>query len=228
VDDVRFLGNRSSGKMGAALAAAAAARGAAVTLLAGPGTPAVGGASVARIDVETAAELEAALAAAAPGADAVVMAAAVADFRPRARAAGKLSRRTAGDALTLELAPVPDLLAGVARSRQDGRPFLVGFAAEVSGGEALATRAAGKLAEKGCDAIVANDVSAPGIGFDADDNAVTVLFSDGGRAELPRAPKRAIADRLWGLFAPRLPARRQEALGDAAGDTTAGRNGSHA
>jgi len=212
VDDVRFLGNRSSGKMGAALAAAAAARGAAVTLLAGPGTPPVaagGGATagVTRVDIETAAELEAALAAAAPGADAVVMAAAVADFRPRTRAAGKLSRRAQGGELTLELAPVPDLLAGVARARRDGRPFLVGFAAEVSGGEALAARGAGKLAEKGCDAIVANDVSAPGIGFDADDNAVTVLFSDGVRAELPRAPKRAIADGLWELFAPRLPTR---------------------
>jgi phosphopantothenoylcysteine decarboxylase / phosphopantothenate---cysteine ligase len=236
VDDVRFLGNRSSGKMGAALAAAAAARGAAVTLLAGPGTPAVPGAGawpelgsaeqspsregagtlpgfpgkIARVDVETAADLEAALAAATPGADAVVMAAAVADFRPRARAVGKLSRRAAGGDLTLELTPVPDLLAGVARARQNGRPFLVGFAAEVAGGEALAARAARKLSEKGCDAIVANDVSAPGIGFDADDNAVTVLFADGARAELPRASKWTIADRLWGLFAPRLPPRQDD------------------
>jgi len=206
IDDVRFLGNRSSGKMGAALAASAAARGAAVTLLAGPGTPVVGGA-VTRVDVETAADLEAALAAATPGADAVVMAAAVADFRPRARAAGKLSRRAAGGDLTLELTPVPDLLAGVARARQNGRPFLIGFAAELQGGDALAARAASKLSEKGCDAIVANDVSAPGIGFDADDNAVMVLFADGARTELPRAAKRMIADRLWGLFAPRLPPR---------------------
>jgi phosphopantothenoylcysteine decarboxylase/phosphopantothenate--cysteine ligase len=212
VDDVRFLGNRSSGKMGAALAAAAAARGAVVTLLAGPGTPSLPSGSgaaqgIERVEVETAADLEAALATAAPGADALVMAAAVADFRPLARAAGKLSRRDAGGALTLELTAVPDLLAGVARARKNGRPFLIGFSAEIGGGEAAAARAASKLREKGCDAIVANDVSAPGIGFDADDNAVTVLFADGARAEIPRASKRAVADRLWGLFAPRLPPR---------------------
>jgi phosphopantothenoylcysteine decarboxylase/phosphopantothenate--cysteine ligase len=214
VDDVRFLGNRSSGKMGAALAAAAAARGAAVTLLAGPGTPNVpaglgagGGAGVVRIDVETAADLERALASSTGDADAVVMAAAVADFRPRARAAGKLSRRDAGGDLTLELTAVPDLLAGLARARTNGRPFLIGFSAEIGGGEAAETRAASKLREKGCDAIVANDVSAPGIGFDADDNAVAVLFADGARADIARASKRRVADQLWGLFAPRLPPR---------------------
>jgi phosphopantothenoylcysteine decarboxylase/phosphopantothenate--cysteine ligase len=212
VDDVRFLGNRSSGKMGAALAAAAAARGAAVTFLAGPGTPRVvsgRGAEqgILRVDVETAADLEAALATAAPGADAVVMAAAVADFRPRVRAPGKLSRRETTGALTLELTAVPDLLAGVARARKSDRPFLIGFSAELGAGEAATARAAGKLREKGCDAIVANDVSAPGIGFDADDNAVTVLFADGARADIPRASKRAVADQLWALFAPRLPPR---------------------
>ncbi len=215
VDDVRFLGNRSSGKMGAALAAAAAARGAEVTLLAGPGTPHVqasggaggggGGGSIARIEIETAADLERALASVTPDADAVVMAAAVADFRPRTRAAGKLSRRDAGGDLTLELTAVPDLLAGLAQARKNGRPFLIGFAAELGGGGALEARASGKLREKGCDAIVANDVSAPGIGFDADDNAVTVLFADGSRVDIPRASKRAVADRLWGLFASRLP-----------------------
>ncbi len=212
VDDVRFLGNRSSGKMGAALAAAAAARGAAVTLVAGPGTPSFPSGSgaesaIARVDVETTADLEAALAAAAPDADALVMAAAVADFRPRTRAAGKLSRRDAGGALTLALTAIPDLLAGLARARKNGRPFLVGFAAEVGGDAAASARTASKLLEKGCDAIVANDVSAPGIGFDTDDNAVTVLFADGARAEIPRASKRAVADSLWGLFAPRLPPR---------------------
>ena len=208
VDDVRFLGNRSSGKMGAALAAAAAARGAEVTLLAGPGTPGVqaGGAGgrISRIEVETAADLERALASVTPDADAVVMAAAVADFRPRTRAAGKLSRRDAGGKLTLELTAVPDLLAGLGQRRRNGRPFLIGFAAELGGGAELEARAAGKLREKGCDAIVANDVSAPGIGFDADDNAVTVLFADGSRADIPRASKRAVADQLWRLFASRL------------------------
>ena len=203
VDDVRFLGNRSSGKMGAALAASAAARGAQVTLLAGPGTPAVSG--VHRIEVETADDLERALAAATVDADAMVMTAAVADFRPRTRAPGKLSRRAGDGDVVLELTPVPDLLAGVARARRGGRPFLIGFAAEIGGGAALETRAAHKLREKGCDAIVANDVDAPGIGFGADDNAVTVLFADGGRAEISRASKREVADRLWQLFAPRLP-----------------------
>jgi phosphopantothenoylcysteine decarboxylase/phosphopantothenate--cysteine ligase len=212
VDDVRFLGNRSSGKMGAALAAAAAARGAEVTLLAGPGTPNVQTAgSIARIEVETAADLERALASVTPDADAVVMAAAVADFRPRTRAAGKLSRRDGGGDLTLELTAVPDLLAGLAQARKNGRPFLIGFSAELGGGAALEARAGGKLREKGCDAIVANDVSAPGIGFDADDNAVTVLFADGSRVHIPRASKRAVADQLWGLFASRLPPQGKDA-----------------
>jgi phosphopantothenoylcysteine decarboxylase/phosphopantothenate--cysteine ligase len=220
VDDVRFLGNRSSGKMGAALAAAAAARGAEVTLLAGPGTPNVqsggGPGGISRIEVETAADLERALALATPDADAVVMAAAVADFRPRVRAAGKLSRRDAGGNLTLELTAVPDLLAGLAQTRKNGRPFLIGFAAELGGGAALEARAGGKLREKGCDAIVANDVSAPGIGFDAEDNAVTVLFADGGRFDIPRASKRAVAEQLWGLFASRL-APKDEGNGNGKG-----------
>jgi phosphopantothenoylcysteine decarboxylase / phosphopantothenate---cysteine ligase len=209
VDDVRFLGNRSSGKMGAALAASAAARGARVTLLAGPGTPAVpgSGSQVHRIEVATADDLERALASSTVDADAVVMAAAVADFRPRTRAAGKLSRRAGGGEISLELTPVPDLLAGVARARRNGRPFLIGFAAEIGSDAARESRAAGKLREKGCDAIVANDVGAPGIGFGADDNAVTVLFADGGRVEIPRASKREVADRLWQLIAPRLPPR---------------------
>ena len=186
--------------MGAALAAAAVARGAKVTLIAGPGTPAVAG--VDRVDFETAADLERALTAAAADADVVVMAAAVADFRPAQRAPGKLSRR-AGE-LALVLAPVPDLLAGLAGARRNGRPYLVGFAAETGGGALLTGRATAKLGEKGCDAIVANDVSAPGIGFDADDNEVTVLFVGGERIEIGRASKRAIADRLWDLFAGRL------------------------
>jgi phosphopantothenoylcysteine decarboxylase/phosphopantothenate--cysteine ligase len=206
VDDVRFLGNRSSGKMGAAVAEVAVARGAEVTLLAGPGTPAVAG--VRRIEIQTASELEQALADVVSASDVVVMAAAVADFRPRARVGGKMSRRKAGGELSLALVPVPDLLAGLGRSRHRGRPYLVGFAAETAGGDALASRAAAKLAEKGCDAMVANDVSAPGIGFGADENEVTVLFADGTHVRVPRAPKRVIADRLWTLLAPRIAAGR--------------------
>jgi phosphopantothenoylcysteine decarboxylase/phosphopantothenate--cysteine ligase len=207
VDAVRFIGNRSSGKMGAAIAAAAAARGASVTLVAGPGTPAVDGPGLRRIDIRTAAELELALGELAAGADVVVMAAAVADFRPRAILPGKLSRREAGE-VAIPLAPVPDLLAALGEARRGPRPYLVGFAAETAGGEAevLTSRALAKLAEKRCDAIVANDVSAPGIGFDADDNEVTVFFADGARVAIPRALKRAVADRLWTLFAPRLAA----------------------
>jgi phosphopantothenoylcysteine decarboxylase/phosphopantothenate--cysteine ligase len=203
IDGVRFLGNRSSGKMGAALAGAAVARGADVTLVAGPDTPAVPGAR--RIEFETAADLEGILADVAPRADVVVMAAAVADFRPRSPAAGKLSRRTAGTEISLTLDAVPDLLAGLARARRGVRPYLIGFAAETAGGDALAERAAAKLREKRCDAIVANDVSARGIGFGADENEVTLLFGDGARHEIARAPKRAVADSLWGLLAARLP-----------------------
>jgi phosphopantothenoylcysteine decarboxylase / phosphopantothenate---cysteine ligase len=205
IDGVRFLGNRSSGKMGAAMAEAAVARGADVTLVAGPEAPAVPGAR--RIDFETAADLQRVLADLAPRADVVVMAAAVADFRPPAPVAGKLSRRTAGSEIALTLEAVPDLLAGLARARRGARPYLLGFAAETVGGDALAERAAAKLREKRCDAIVANDVSARGIGFGADDNQVTLLFGDGARHEIARAPKRAVADSLWNLLAGRLPAR---------------------
>ena len=204
IDGVRFLGNRSSGKMGAAMAEAAVARGADVTLVAGPEAPAVPGAR--RIDFETAADLQRVLADLAPRADVVVMAAAVADFRPPSPVAGKLSRRTAGSEIALTLEAVPDLLAGLARARRGARPYLLGFAAETVGGDALAERGAAKLREKRCDAIVANDVSARGIGFGADDNQVTLLFGDGARHEIARAPKRAVADSLWNLLAGRLPA----------------------
>jgi phosphopantothenoylcysteine decarboxylase/phosphopantothenate--cysteine ligase len=161
-----------------------------------------------RIDFETAAQLGEALGAEAAGADVVVMAAAVADFRPAARAAGKLSRRSSPQGTSLALAPTADLLAGLGRARRAGRPYLVGFAAELPGsGPALAERAAEKLREKSCDAIVANDVGQPGIGFGADENAVTVLFADGARAEIARAPKAEVANRLWSLLVPRLGAR---------------------
>ncbi len=204
VDDVRFLGNRSSGKMGFAIAAAAAARGAAVTLVAGPGTPATPPGVEQRLDVGTTAEMQSALSRHALEADVVVMAAAVADFRAAAPATGKLSRRAGangGTAPTLALAANPDL-------------FLVGFAAETVDGDsvALAERAAAKLVDKGCEAIVANDVSQPGIGFGSEENAVTVIFADGTQTEIGRASKAAIADRLWGLFVPRLAVRPGAAL----------------
>ena len=210
VDAVRFLGNRSSGKMGFAIAAAAAARGAAVTLIAGPGTPGTPAGVAQRLDVATTAEMQKALARHAAEADVVVMAAAVADFRPVAPVTGKLSRRSSGTGPTLALAPNPDLLAGLVEARGDAHlPFLVGFAAETADGDgaALAERAAAKLLDKGCEAIVANDVSQPGIGFGADDNAVTVIFADGTQTEIGRAPKSTVADRLWALLVPRLATR---------------------
>ena len=227
IDDVRFLGNRSSGKMGFALAAAAAARGAAVTLIAGPvALPTPAGVRV-RVDVESANEMGQALQAASSGADAVVMAAAVADFRPAARTAGKLSRRaSAGEVggngapgapageLSLALTANPDLLAGIAAGRAGrNRPLLVGFAAETQGGDALVARAQAKLGEKRCDVVVANDVSAPGTGFGADDNAVVVLFADGRRETIDRAPKTVVADRLWSLLSPLLPPAEEKPPG---------------
>jgi phosphopantothenoylcysteine decarboxylase/phosphopantothenate--cysteine ligase len=212
VDDVRFLGNRSSGKMGFAIAEAAAARGASVTLVAGPGTPATPTGVAQRFDVATTADLQKALTRHALESDVVIMAAAVADFRPAAPAAGKLSRRaTAGGSVpNLALAANPDLLAGLVEARGDAHlPFLVGFAAETANGDAaaLAERAAKKLVEKGCEAIVANDVSEPGIGFGSDENAVIVIFADGSQTEIGRTSKAAIADRLWTLLVPRLAAR---------------------
>ncbi len=218
IDDVRFIGNRSSGKMGFALAESAARRGADVTLIAGPvalATPRGGG--IQRIDVETTAEMRAALTSAIAHADVLVMAAAVADFRPATRVAGKLSRRAgrvgavagdvAGAATTgLPLIANPDLLAEMSRLRRGRRPLLVGFAAEIVGAsDQLVARGKAKLVEKGCDVIVANDVGAPGIGFGGDDNAVTLLFSDGQQDVLPRAPKIQIADAIWDRLRDRLP-----------------------
>ncbi len=159
-----------------------------------------------RVDVESADEMAQALRAAVAGADAVVMAAAVADFRPAEKAAGKLSRRLQPADLSLPLTANPDLLAGIASARGSDktRPLLVGFAAETTGGAALVARALAKLREKQCDVVVANDVGAPGIGFGADDNAVTVVFADGRQESIARAPKTVVADRLWSLLAPLL------------------------
>ncbi|MEA2696176.1 MAG: phosphopantothenoylcysteine decarboxylase / phosphopantothenate---cysteine ligase [Myxococcales bacterium] len=206
IDDVRFIGNRSSGKMGFAVAAAAAARGAQVTLIAGPVGLPTPARVVARIDVESAEQMGGALRAATAGADVVVMAAAVADFRPTVRSAGKLSRRLQPTDLAVALTPNPDLLADIARTRPGKSPLLVGFAAETAAEAALAARARAKLVEKGCDVIVANDVGAPGIGFGADDNAVTVLFADGRQQTIARAPKTTVADRLWSLLLPAIAA----------------------
>ncbi|HEY5283686.1 MAG TPA: bifunctional phosphopantothenoylcysteine decarboxylase/phosphopantothenate--cysteine ligase CoaBC, partial [Polyangia bacterium] len=191
VDDVRFLGNRSSGKMGFALAEAAADAGAEVTLIAGPVALATPANVFRRIDVESALEMRAALQKGVAQSDVVVMAAAVADFRPGVRVLGKLSRRggkraAVSAAKAIALVANPDLLAELGRARKGGKPYLVGFAAEVGvSSQALIERARVKLIEKGCDVVVANEVGRPGLGFGVDENAVILVFSDGRTLDLP-------------------------------------------
>lgn len=212
LDPVRFLGNRSSGKMGFALAAAAARSGAQVTLVAGPvalPTPA----GVHRIDVESAAEMAAAvLPWVEPGAaDIIIMTAAVADFRPAVVAADKLKKASLGGQPQLVLTPTVDILAELGQRRGSRRqPLLVGFAAET---QKVEEYAAHKLREKRCDVIVANDVAEAGSGFGTDTNRVTVLFaqsegSDGHAAPriecLPLLRKDEVAARLWELLGPLL------------------------
>jgi phosphopantothenoylcysteine decarboxylase/phosphopantothenate--cysteine ligase len=186
IDPVRFISNRSSGKQGHALAQAAADRGAAVVLVTTTGDPGPAGATVVRVD--TAASMEAAMLEQAAGADVVVMAAAVADFRPKAPAETKLSKADGVPELVLE--PTADILLELGARRRPGQ-VLVGFAAETG---AARDRAAAKMAAKGVDLMVANDVSAPGVGFDHDTNAVTVLGRDGTQREVALASKRQVAD----------------------------------
>jgi phosphopantothenoylcysteine decarboxylase / phosphopantothenate---cysteine ligase len=188
IDSVRYIGNRSSGRMGYALAARAAQRGAQVTLVsANVSLPDPAGTHV--VMVQTAAELQEACEAAFDQADVVLMAAAVADFRPRDPAAHKLKKD--GGPPRLELEPTADVLSGLAARRRPGQ-VLVGFAAEHGDGALEYGR--GKLQRKGVDAIVVNDVSQAGIGFDATDNEVTVLAADGTETRLQRAGKERIAD----------------------------------
>ena len=187
LDPVRFLGNRSSGRQGYALARTAVARGAEVTLVAANVTlPDPAGVTV--VPVVSAADLHEAMLAAAAGADAVVMAAAVADFRPQSSAAEKLVREGSGG-IELRLEATEDILAGLAERRSPDQ-VLVGFAAE-HGGDFL-ERARAKLERKGLDAIVVNDVSDSAIGFDSPDNEVTLIERDGART-LPRGSKDAVA-----------------------------------
>jgi phosphopantothenoylcysteine decarboxylase/phosphopantothenate--cysteine ligase len=186
IDPVRFISNRSSGKQGHAVADAAAARGADVVLVTTTGRPVAAGVTVVRVD--TAASMEAAMSEHLGAADVVVMAAAVADFRPKAPAEAKLSKADGPPELVLE--PTPDILGGLAARRRPGQ-VLVGFAAETHD---VVDHAAAKLAAKGVDLIVANDVSAAGVGFDHDSNAVTILGADGTRREVPLTSKRRVAD----------------------------------
>ena len=228
IDPVRFIGNRSTGTMGVAVAEAARDRGARVTLIVGMvSVPLPEGVEVVR--AESAAAMRAALrrvletAAGRAGFDALVMAAAVADFRPSAAADRKIQRTDGG--LTLELVANPDLLAEIGRfvrglddtgasTRRPlaPRPILVGFAAETG---SLA-RAAGKLARKRVDLIVANDVAEEGSGFGTPTNRVTLVASDGTEAALPLLPKREVAERILDRVVAGLDAR--DAAAQTGGD----------
>jgi len=226
IDPVRYIGNRSTGKMGVAIAEAALDRGARVTVIAANvEVPLPDAAAVIR--VESTADMRAALlrsmhaSDASARFDALVMAAAVADFRPTERADTKLART---DGLVLRLESTPDLLAEVARivhgldadgepTREPGRPvpILVGFAAETGSLE----RAAEKLRRKGVDLLVANDVAEAGSGFGTDTNRVSILAADGSREDLPLQSKRAVAERVLDRVAVALDER------DAAAQTGA-------
>ena len=197
IDPVRFIGNWSSGRQGYALAEAAVARGAAVTVVAANvGLPDPAGATV--IPVTSACQMRAAVLSAAAAADAVVMAAAVADYRPAARREQKLKK--AGAAPPLELVENPDILKELAARRRPGQ-ILTGFAAET---ENMAENGRAKLAAKGCDLLVVNQVGS-GLAFGTGDNAALVLGADGSVTEVPRGPKMALADVIWDLVGARLP-----------------------
>jgi len=199
LDPVRFLGNRSSGKMGFAIAAAAARRGADTVLVAGPvhlPTP-VG---VARVDVRSAAQMHDAVLAALP-ADVYIGAAAVADFTPRTVSPQKIKKVANPDTLVLELVRTPDILATVARAALRPR-VVVGFAAETGDVEPYAR---GKLAAKGVDMIAANRVGVAGSGFESDDNAL-IVYAGEGTVALGPGPKTALAEDLLDLVEARLHA----------------------
>jgi phosphopantothenoylcysteine decarboxylase/phosphopantothenate--cysteine ligase len=198
IDPVRYITNRSSGKQGHALADAARQRGADVTLVTTSSRPAAEGVTVER--VETAAEMEEAMRGRGESADVVIMAAAVADFRPKLVTDTKLRKADGVPDLILEA--TPDILAELGRDRRDGQ-VLVGFAAET---DRVAERAVDKLTRKGVDLMVANDVSAPGVGFDHDTNEVTIFGADGSVTPVPLRGKDqvadAILDRVSALLAP--------------------------
>jgi phosphopantothenoylcysteine decarboxylase / phosphopantothenate---cysteine ligase len=198
IDSVRFISNYSSGKMGFAIAAAAADRGAQVTLVSTAGHPAHHGVDVK--EVVTADEMLEQLRSDIKGADLLMMAAAVADFRPVKTAAGKI-RREDTPTLTLELESIPDLIATLGREKDAAGVFRVGFAAEDSD---LAGKGLEKMKRKGLQGIVANDISRKDIGFGSDHNAGVVMFADGSRHELEKMTKREMADRILDLVVPRL------------------------
>ncbi|MFN2536595.1 MAG: bifunctional phosphopantothenoylcysteine decarboxylase/phosphopantothenate--cysteine ligase CoaBC [Mycobacteriales bacterium] len=202
LDPVRYLGNRSSGRQGHALARAAVARGAEVVLVSSSGLPDPAGVKVVR--VTSGVELHDAVLSEAASADAVVMAAAVADYRPAERLATK---RKKTETLTVELVQNPDVLRELVAARRDGQ-VLVGFAAETGDDHAtVLEHGRDKLARKGCDLLVVNEVGEAGhpTGFEGSHNAATVLGSDGSVTDVPLVTKDALADVVWDLVAARLP-----------------------
>jgi phosphopantothenoylcysteine decarboxylase / phosphopantothenate---cysteine ligase len=202
LDPVRYLGNRSSGKQGWALARVAAARGAEVVLVAANvDLPAPFGVRV--VPVGTAEELRAAMLAETAGADVVVMAAAVADFRPESVAAAKLKKGSPAEPSVVPLVRNPDVLAELVTKRAPGQ-LVVGFAAETGDDEGdVLSHARAKLARKGCDLLVVNDVSGGQV-FGRADNTVTVLTADGAVAEVPWGSKDAVAAGIWATIAPHI------------------------
>jgi phosphopantothenoylcysteine decarboxylase/phosphopantothenate--cysteine ligase len=203
IDPVRFIGNRSSGKMGIAMADAAYARGADVTLV-----------STVEFDrpypvvhVETAFEMQEAVEAEFDNCDALVMTAAVADFRPMAVSSHKI-KKTESDELVLEFTKNPDILDLLGRVKRKDQ-IIIGFAAE---SEELLSNANEKLQRKNLDLIVGNDITVPDIGFGSDENAVIILSADGRRENLPRMPKRAIAEHLCDILADRFTTMEQQVV----------------
>lgn len=201
LDPVRFIGNRSSGKQGVALALAAATRGAEVVLVAA-NLEVDAPAHVSVVPVSTTLELEAAMSGAAPDADTVIMAAAVADYRPESVAESKIKKETQGDRLTLSLVKNPDILRGLVDARRPGQ-VVIGFAAETEpDDEKLLAVGRAKVARKGCDYLVLNRVGWTE-GFAAERNTVLILDSAGDIVGEATGPKRAVADRVLDLLADR-------------------------
>lgn len=199
LDPVRFLGNRSSGKQGYALARTAVARGARVTLVAAnTALPDPAGADV--VPVGSAAQMRDAVLAAARDADAVVMAAAVADFRPSHYTDMKIKKRDGQGPEPIGLAENPDILAGLSADRPHPALVVVGFAAET---DDVLANGRKKLARKGCDLLVVNEVG-EGTAFGTDHNAAVVLGADGSETEVPYGPKEALAETVWDLVSVRL------------------------
>jgi phosphopantothenoylcysteine decarboxylase / phosphopantothenate---cysteine ligase len=206
LDPVRFLGNWSSGRQGYALAGTAVARGAEVTLVtANVALPDPAGVKV--VEVVSAAEMRSAMLAAVADADAAVMAAAVADFRPESHSASKI-KKTGSPPAPLRLLPNPDILAELVSRRRPGQ-VIAGFAAETDN---VLAHGRAKLTAKGCDLLVVNQVGR-GLGLGTADNEAVVLAADGTVTQIPRGPKEVLADVVWDMVLARLPGRSQEPPG---------------